>query len=266
MNLALHPIRRCLLASALVLGSIGPLSAHDVWLTLSGSSAERRVVINYGHPDDRPPAFADKVVDIFAITPGEHNSLLDGLEAATENGFLVARTRPFADNGHTLLAARYDNGFWIKTTDGLYRNATRRLVPGVADSLWSGKFAKAITGPDAPWQAILGHELEIIPLADPIKVRPGESLRVKVLFRGKPLPGAEVERGDGVTAVPEKDIPRFTTDMDGVTAIPIVQTGQHLLVIDYKMTPSATPDQASTDLFAATLWFVVDAGQAITGR
>ena len=87
-----------------------------------------------------------------------------------------------------------------------------------------------------------------------------------MLFRGKPLPGAEVERGDGVTAVPEKDIPRFTTDMDGVTAIPIVQTGQHLLVIDYKMTPSATPDQASTDLFAATLWFVVDAGQAITGR
>ena len=28
--------------------------ARDVWLTLNGDSASRRVVINYGHPDDRP--------------------------------------------------------------------------------------------------------------------------------------------------------------------------------------------------------------------
>src|SRR6185436_2655889 len=53
MNLVLLPVRRCVLAGVLFLGSIGPSSAHDVWLTLSGPSAERRVIINYGHPDDR---------------------------------------------------------------------------------------------------------------------------------------------------------------------------------------------------------------------
>ena len=41
---------------------------------------------------------------------------------------MVAQSRPFGDDGHTLLAARYDNGFWIKTADGLYRNATRRFA------------------------------------------------------------------------------------------------------------------------------------------
>jgi uncharacterized GH25 family protein len=243
----------------LALGSIGQSCAHDVWLTLSGPAAERRVIINYGHPDDRPPAFADKVVDIFAITSYGRRSLLGGIEAAATHGITVAQTRPFADDGHTLVAARYDNGFWIKTADGLYRNATRRLVPGSADSLWSGKFAKAVSGPDAPWQEVLGHELEIIPLSDPAKATPGQSLRVKVLFRGRPLPGVDVERGDSVTAVPEKDIPRFTTDAEGATAIPIIQTGQHLIVVDHKVTPSATPDQANSDLFAATLWFVVRA-------
>ena len=181
MNLVLLPVRRCVLASVLVLGSIGPSSAHDVWLTLSGPSA-RRVIINYGHPDDRPPALADKVVDIIEITAGARRSLLNGLEAATENGFTVARTKPFADGGHTLLA-RATTMASGSEHGGLDRNATRRFVPGGTDSLWSGKFAKAITGPDAPWQEVLGHELEIVPLADPIKVKPGESLRVKVLFR-----------------------------------------------------------------------------------
>ncbi|WP_163363670.1 DUF4198 domain-containing protein, partial [Enterobacter cloacae] len=78
---------------------------------------------------------------------------------------------------------------------------------------------------------------------------------LKVLFHGKPLAGAEVERGDGVTAVAEKDIPRFSTDADGVAAVPLVKAGPHLLVIDHKVTPSASPDQANADLYNATLWF-----------
>lgn len=52
----------------------------------------------------------------------------DGIGPAAEHGIQIARTKPFADGGHTLPAARYDNGFWIKMADGTYRNATRRLV------------------------------------------------------------------------------------------------------------------------------------------
>lgn len=255
MSPAPSRLSHTLLAAGLVLALIGPASAHDVWLTLSGSANARRAVVNYGHPDDRPPAFADKVVDLFAITAKGRSSLLDGLAAASENGVQIARTKPFEDAGHTLLAARYDNGFWVKTKDGLYRNATRRLVPDAAESFWSGKFAKAITGADAPWQEVLGHDLELVPLSDPAKARPGDSLKLKVLFRGKPLSDAEVERGDGKTAVAEKDIPKFKTDAEGVATIPIVKPGPHLLVIDHRASPSATPDQATADLYNATLWF-----------
>jgi nickel transport protein len=245
------------LAATLLFGSAGPLSAHDAWITLSGPAEARRAVVNYGHPDDRPAAFADKVVDLVAITAKARSSLLDGLAAASENGVQIARSKPFEDAGHTLLAARYDNGFWVKTTDGLYRNATRRLVPDAAESFWSGKFAKALSGADAPWQEVLGHDLELVPLSDPAKARPGETLKVKVLFRGKPLAEAEVERGDGKTAVAEKDIPKFKTDADGVATIPIAKPGAHLLVIDHRTAPSATPDQATADLYNATLWFNV---------
>jgi len=248
-------IRNAIAAIALLPIMTGAAFAHDVWLTITGDAAHRRAIVNYGHPDDRPPAFADKVVDLVAITKRGQEPLLKGIEPAAKKGIVVAQSKPFADDGHTLLAARYDNGFWIKTADGLYRNATRRLFPDAADSMWSAKFAKALTGPDAPWEKVLGQTLEIVPLSDPAKAKPGQTLSLKVLFQGKPLSGVDVERGDGTTVVAEKDIPRFATDADGIAAVPIVKAGSHLLVVDHRISPSATPDQANADLFNATLWF-----------
>ena len=254
-----HMIRKLVLALAVTgAGAYGhAASAHDIWLTLTGDAGSRRAVVNYGHPDDRPPAFADKVIDLFAITSGGKKSLLTGLTPAVINGTFVVETSPFADDGHVVLATRYDNGYWIKTKDGLYRNATKRLVPDAAEGLWSSKFAKAVTGPASPWQTVLGHDLELVPLSDPAGVAPGQSLKLRVLFHGKPLAGGAIERGDGVTAVPENDIPRFATDADGIATVPIVKAGAHLLVIDYRVSPSAVPDQANADLYTATLWFMV---------
>lgn len=229
--------------------------AHDMWLSFAGDAQQRRVVVNYGHPDDRPPTMPDKILDLDAVTSGGRTSLLSGIAATQEGGFGVAASRPFADDGRSLFAARYDNGLWVRQQDGTIRNATRRLVPDAVETLWSAKFAKAVSGAGSPWQTVLGHELELVPLSDPAAAKAGDTLRLRVYFRGQPLPGAAVERGDGVTAIPEKDIPRFIADADGVASVPIVRTGAHLLVADHKVTPSASPDQANTDLYNATFWF-----------
>ena len=131
------------------------------------------------------------------------------------------------------------------------------MAPNAIDSLWSAKFAKAVTGADAPWSTVIGHDLELVPLADPASVRPRENLRVRVLFRGQPLAGAEVERGDGLTPVKENELPRFKTDADGVATIPLPKGGPVLLAIDHRVAPSETPDLAAADLYNATLWFAV---------
>jgi uncharacterized GH25 family protein len=201
------------------------------------------------------------VLDLVAITSAGKQSLLAGLTPTQSNGIYVEESKPFADDGHVLFASRYDNGYRIKTAEGIYRNAARRLAPDAVESVWSSKFAKAITGSDAPCQTALGHDLEIVPLSDPDAVKVGQSLRLRVLFQGKPLAGAEVERGDGTTVVAEKDIPRFTTDAEGVASVPILRADPHLLVIDHTVKPSATADQANADLYNATLWFYVSAGQ-----
>ncbi len=242
--------------AAVFLGVSGA-SAHDIWITLTGPAAARRAVVNYGHPYDRPPTVADKIIDIFAISKSGQQSLIKGLTTMQDGQWFVVETQPFHDDGHTLLAVRYDNGYWIKTADG-YRNATNREVPDALDTLWSVKFGKALTGAGAPWDKVLGHDLEIVPLSDPLTVKPGQTLRVRVLFRGKPLAGGKIERGDGVIAVPESAIPRFTTDSDGVAEVPIIKAGPTQLVIDHDVSPSATPALAKTDMFNATLWYNLD--------
>jgi nickel transport protein len=85
----------------------------------------------------------------------------------------------------------------------------------------------------------------------------GQELRLRVLFRGLPLAGGEIERGDGLTVVPEADIPRFTTDSAGVAEVPIVKSGPMQLVIDHSVSPSTTPTLAKTDMFNATLWYML---------
>jgi nickel transport protein len=233
----------------------GMVQAHDLWLTTEGGANTRRVVVNYGHPRDRPPTAADKILDLVAVTADKQVSLLDGLTPGTSRGAPIVRSRAFADGGRTLLAARYDNGYWVKIGDNLYRNVSKRMAPAALDSLWSVKFAKTVTGAGAPWSTVLGHELEIVPLADPATARPRENLRARVLFRGQPLAGADVERGDGVTAVKEEELPRFKTDAEGVATIALPKGGPVLLAIDHRVSPSGTPDLAAADLYNATLSF-----------
>jgi nickel transport protein len=129
-------------------------------------------------------------------------------------------------------------------------------APDARESLWSVKFGKDLTGSGAPWDKVLGHELEIVPLSDPLTVKPGQKLHLRVLFSGQPLAG-EIERGDGLTVVPEADIPRFTTDSDGVAEVPVVKSGPMQLVIDHSVSPSATPALAKVDMFNATLWYML---------
>lgn len=246
--LSLAAIAVCIVAAPAV-------EAHDLWLSRTGDGAGARVVVNYGHPGDRPPPLADKVLEIEAITRDGKTSLIGKLAPAVVDDTFVL-TAPDT-GGAELLAARYDNGFWVQTADGSYRNSSKLMYPDARKGMWSVKFAKAITGRDAPWSKVLGHELELVPLSDPAAAAPGQMLRVKVLFRGRPLAGVLVERGDGVTAMAENDIPKFRSDATGIVAIPLVKAGPHLLAIDHEVKPARLRQLADSDLYNATLAFPV---------
>ncbi|MBC7930430.1 MAG: DUF4198 domain-containing protein [Rubrivivax sp.] len=56
---------------------------------------------------------------------------------------------------------------------------------------------------DDTFSKILGHRLEVVPLANPYGLRRSDAFRVRILFEGKPLTGATVEafRRDGGSMV-----------------------------------------------------------------
>ena len=239
-------------------------NAHDVWITIVPErEGTIRALVHHGHPGDRKNPDADKLFQ-FTVegNRGPSRSLLSGIKPTLYGGFPVLKTASFTLAGETgiiILAANYDNGYWVKTADG-HRNTSRRQIPDAEDSLYSMKFAKAMVqiGPSTSdsFRRAVGHQLELVPLMNPFSTRPGTTLKVQVYFDGKPLAGVDVERGDGMTPMVENDIPRYTTDAEGVATIPITKLGPQLLVVDHIL-PSTHQDLVARELYNATLSFVL---------
>jgi Domain of unknown function (DUF4198) len=106
------------------------------------------------------------------------------------------------------------------------------------------KYAKSLLQSghsDDFYQHELGFPLEIVPLVDPYAVHAGGSLPVRVLFRGKPAVGLQLETawsGDrkSKTAIAGK------TDDSGMIAVPIINAGKwrlHALVMERCSEPQA---------------------------
>ena len=238
--------------------------AHDVWITIAPEQEGTiRALVHHGHPGDRKTPDPDKLFEFIMRENQEPvHSLLPGITRAQQGGLPVLITDPVPlpeEGGLIILAARYDNGYWVKTPLGL-RNTSKRQVPGAEESLYSMKFAKALHQvgshtTDAPqWK--IGHRLELVPLNNPFVGKSGDDLKIQVYFDGKPLPGCEVESGDGVTPMEEKDIPRYRTDPQGIATVPITRRGSHLFVVDHVET-SVHPDLAIRELYNATLSFIL---------
>jgi uncharacterized GH25 family protein len=247
-----------------VLIAVSSASAHDVWITVEQiSTGQVRAIVHHGHPGDRKTPDSDKLFELNVFALGHATrSLLPGITSASQGSIPVLITEPAAiESGMALFAARYDNGFWVKTPNG-FRNTSKLQVPSAEDSLLSMKFAKALFQTSAAesqgYGKILGHRLELVPLGNPFMAKPGEELQIRVYFDGKPLVGIEVETGDGITPMEEKDIPRFKTDNQGIAAVPISKWGPQLLVVDYIL-PSTYPALAARELYNATLSFVLPA-------
>jgi len=255
--MTMRPTSLCLLAVWL---TAMPVCAHDILLFANGG-ADSRVVVRYGHPGDWQEVDRHKLIELDAIGRDGGTASLLGVLMPVRNTF-EAPLGASSDGGGRLLAARYDNGFWVKLADGSYRNARRSEVSATVSALSSFKFAKAwvasgrAAGDD--YRRVVGHRLEIVPLADPMSIAPGGSLPLRVLWGGRPLAGARLEIGDGVTERREEDIPRHATDADGVAALPVEKTGWQVIAVDHEA-PAALPALADVDRFVATFVFALPA-------
>ena len=86
-------------------------------------------------------------------------------------------------------------------------------------------FVRVGDGADDSWKQPVGLDLEIVPENDPTSLSVGETLRVRLLWQGEPLPGLAV---GAVAEAPAKPA-LATTDADGRVAFVLSKAGPWLV-------------------------------------
>jgi uncharacterized GH25 family protein len=108
-------------------------------------------------------------------------------------------------------------------------------------------------------EKVFGHALELVPEASPVTpMGPGTSIKVKVLFKGKPLAGAKVSfipRGETLADGFDKKFERNTDDQGRASFAPT--TGNYYLVVVHHKV--AAPEKTEYDSigYSATLTVIV---------
>lgn len=150
--------------------------------------------------------------------------------ALTEDKALVSLVGSFslARSGPALLVGHRLPQIWCETTQGEMEGSRAALEAKGMKVKSSGKyekFAKTLLNPthgDTLYAKPLGQDLEIVPLTNPADLKPGSTLTVQVLLRGKPVAEAPVGLTyDGFSK--EKDVYAFKakTDAQGKAAFTI---------------------------------------------
>jgi len=237
-----------------------PAQAHDMWIEVRdytpAPGEEITMTLGYDHHlPAREFLPKERLGEIYLLRP-------DGSRAEIKAYSEVEyKPQAAAGTGSHVVVAVQKGAFWTKTTEGYQSGKSRKEVKEAIACTYSAKFSKAVVNVGAPAGETLGkplgHDLEILPLADPAVLRGGDFLPIKVLYKGKPLGGADVV-ATYVGFSREKNTFAYATKSaaDGTAKIRMATTGVWLVAAHYK---EDYPDPAVCDQnsFAASLTFEI---------
>ena len=243
------------LASAVsaLFGSAVALSAHDFWIVpnafavAAGGSMEVRGQTSVRFPTSGSAVAPERVGEARVISASGDDRISD-LSVAGKS--LLLKHRPAAA-GQRVVAVALVTRTSRAAPAGLKRYIGLEGAPELAeryereglfakpDSLTqkTTKYAKTVVevgggGPRA-YAKTAGHALEFVPVSDPSALRVGDTIAVRLLFRGRSLGNAHLHAGSAPEAALEdssalpaegKDL-SLTTDASGVVRVPIDQQG-----------------------------------------
>ena len=164
--------------AGLVVPGVG--RAHDLWVERAGDG----FVLRYGHRGEVLPIDAAKVKTIRCG---------DGAGPAKDVRS-TARFSPEAvrfSGACAVVSVLHDGGVWSLTPDGEV-NLPRSQVANVVRSWASRQYAKWVDARSPGAGAVLGDELEVVPVTDLARAREGDKVTVRVLSAGGPVRDAVV--------------------------------------------------------------------------
>jgi nickel transport protein len=215
---------------------VASASGHDLWV----EKADGKLVLRYGHPD-RPEAYKPQwVKDVRAY---DLKMKPVPLAVAKEND----RTAFFAKREPAMITLVMDSGYWTKTMDG-FQNISKR---GMTDYIESSHYiepVKSFFRWSENFKNPVGTKLEIVPMKNPLSLKPGDYLPIKVLYEGKPLAGSAITTHGELTGV--------RSGKDGRADVMIEDKGLQVFAAKHKVPLKNDPD-VDTLVLQASLSFEV---------
>lgn len=260
------------------------LAAHDFWLVPNAFRvADGAALVVRGQTSTRFPTSvaavtAERVAEARVLGATSDERIAD---LSVQDKSLVLRSRP-ATPGQRVVAIALVARTSRTTPQALQRYLALEGAPALAeryaregrlagsDSLTqrTTKVAKTLVevgsgGPRA-FSRGAGHALEFVPVTDPAAARPGDTLAVRVLFRGAPLAEAHLHAGAALAGAPSDSaaaagaVPDImvVTDAGGVARVPVARAG--LWNVRTIHAAPASGEARTWDVYFATLVFQVD--------
>jgi nickel transport protein len=159
--------------------------AHGIWF----AQRSNQLAMIYGVGADDLDA-VKRLPKVTSITGYDESGkpVETKLEATTDRLLLVN-----LDNQPAIVAGVLDNGNWSKTADGKWHNKGKDEVPDAVISERTRKFAVHLRLPlTAPLGPLPEQTLQIVPVNAKLPELMGQPIKLKVLYKGKPVAGARV--------------------------------------------------------------------------
>lgn len=147
-----------------------------------------------------------------------------------------------AEEGPALFAARRLPQIWSDTTEGVLAGDRAVLEAQGKKVLAVGryeKFAKTLinaTPADTLYKEVLGQPLEIVLLDNPARLKPGDSIRCRVLYAGRPIVTTVGAVYDGYSGEEDVYVSKTETGADGEALIKITAPGLWMLRANFSGT------------------------------
>ena len=144
--------------------------------------------------------------------------------------------------------------FWTVTTHG-GKAVSKKGLTGVIKSGKYEKFSKTLLpvgGKTEGFDRVVGQQLEIMPVTDPATLHPGDEMKVRVLFEGKPLATPIYAGYDGFSKH-QNTYAYYTEDCDddGTASVAITAPGLWMVRVQHKV---HEPTTCTTTTSCARSW------------
>lgn len=225
--------------------------AHMLWFNLSnyqpGAGETVWVEIGWGHKYPRDQVIGEGWLErVYAINP-------EGKKVTLERIFPSFYRLVPREKGAYLIVCELKSGFLSITTSG-HKLGNKKQFKNVVSCFKYIMNAKALIevgGKSDGFSRMAGEPLEIIPLKNPANLKPGDTMPLKIVFKGKPLAQVNLQAIYAGYKTDEKHhwAVEKKSDSDGVVRIKLNPKGQWMFKVNYK---SPYPDRSEADQYSYT--------------